>query len=389
MARTRAISSRRPATMPNRPSRPDGQSVVYRSVRADGIRGDHQWREPGIFIVSSTGGTPALVREARRRSAVRSHGHARLLSRSPRRAFRARERHAQRRRRSRALPIRERHGDHAVAGRQVGGLRRTLARVRRRLPAHRKADRSRAARHGVSRSIRSHATPASACTGRPTAGACTGRSGRSSSPATCTASFPFLEGRADALPHPRRPASRSVRPSRPMCRTSTIALTGARVVTMAGGEVLENATVIVEGNRDQGGRPQPRSAGGRDADRRARQDDHPRTHRRACASRRRERRAARGNELAAARQPRVRRDHLARSLERHGDRLHQQRAGPLGREARPAAVLDRHDPLRRGIALQGGDRELRRCAVAPAAAEGGRRLVGEELQPAAPRRHAR
>ena len=47
----------------------------------------------------------------------------------------------------------------------------------------------------------------------------------------------------------------------------------------------------------------------------------------------------------------------------------------VGREARSAAVLDRHDPLRRRDAVQGGRRDLRRCAVAPAAAEGGRRVL--------------
>ena len=43
-----------------------------------------------------------------------------------------------------------------------------------------------------------------------------------------------------------------------------------------------------------------------------------------------------------------------------------------GAQARSASVLDRHDPLRRRNAVQGGRRELRRCVVASAAAEGGR-----------------
>ena len=59
-----------------------------------------------------------------------------------------------------------------------------------------------------------------------------------------------------------------------------------------------------------------------------------------------------------------------------------------GAEARAAPLLDRHDSLRRRDAVQGRRRDLRRCAVAPAAAEGGGRVQREELQPAAARRAA-
>ena len=50
-----------------------------------------------------------------------------------------------------------------------------------------------------------------------------------------------------------------------------------------------------------------------------------------------------------------------------------------------AHLLDRHDPLRRRRRLQGRDRLARRRPVAPAAHEGRRRLLRQELQPAAPR----
>jgi imidazolonepropionase-like amidohydrolase/Tol biopolymer transport system component len=42
---------------------PDGQSVVYRSVSADGIRGVTHGENRGIFIVAVGGGEPSLVRE--------------------------------------------------------------------------------------------------------------------------------------------------------------------------------------------------------------------------------------------------------------------------------------------------------------------------------------
>jgi imidazolonepropionase-like amidohydrolase len=63
-----------------------------------------------------------------------------------------------------------------------------------------------------------------------------------------TASFPFVEARTGAPPPPESkgiPIGFTVRADLP---TSTIALTNARVITMAG-PVIENATVLVEGNR--------------------------------------------------------------------------------------------------------------------------------------------
>ena len=63
------------------------------------------------------------------------------------------------------------------------------------------------------------------------------------------ASFPFLEGRADSATTPEAkgvPIGFTTKADAP---TSTIAFTGARVLTMANGQAIENATVIVEGNR--------------------------------------------------------------------------------------------------------------------------------------------
>ena len=120
--------------------------------------------------------------------------------------------------------------------------------------------------------------------------------------------------------------------------SGSIALVGARVITMAGLEpgpiagtpgVIENATVLVEGNRIIAIGPSSSvpGAGRRAPSRRQGQDDHARDHRRARPSRRRVERADRAIELAARRQPRVRRHDVARSVERHRDRVHERRAG--------------------------------------------------------------
>ena len=55
-----------------------------------------------------------------------------------------------------------------------------------------------------------------------------------------------------------------------------------------------------------------------------------------------------------------------------------------GAKLGPAAVFDGDDPLRRGNTVQGGDRLVRRCVVARAPAESGRSHLSQELQPAAP-----
>ena len=73
----------------------------------------------------------------------------------------------------------------------------------------------------------------------------------------------------------------------------------------------------------------------------------PGHHRRACACRRRVERHPCGDQLAARGQPRLRRDDVARSVERYRDGLHQQRDDPRRDEARPAPLLHGHGALRR------------------------------------------
>ncbi len=243
------------------------------------------------------------------------------------------------------------------------------------------------------------ATPVSTCTGRATAAVSTGRWGPSSSRESSTNSFTFVEGASDKAAEPEAkglPIGFTVKGDMP---TGIVALVGARVITMASlaagpiqgtPGVIENATVIVDGNRITAVGPSssvPVPAGAH-AHRRQGPDDHARHHRRARASRRRVERPYCANELAARRQSGVRRHDLARSVERQRDGIHQRRARARRAEDRAARVLDRHHSLRRRDAIQGGGRQLRRCAVARAAAEGDRRDQRQELQPAAARRAA-
>ena len=102
---------------------------------------------------------------------------------------------------------------------------------------------------GPAGGARCHATRASGSTGPATASGCTGRSGPSSSPASCT-TLPLPRGRARSPsrragqgPADRLHGEDGHRPS------GTVALVGGRVITMKGDEVLEDGTVVVQGNR--------------------------------------------------------------------------------------------------------------------------------------------
>ena len=179
--------------------------------------------------------------------------------------------------------------------------------------------------------------------------------------------------------------------------SGVVALVGARVITMANvaaGPSARHSRRYRErdGPRRRQSHHRDRTvvvgdrASRSDESRRQGQDDHAGDHRCARAPRRRIERAHRPIELAARRQPGVRRHHVTRSVERQRDRVHQRRARARGRQARPARVLDRDHPLRRRDTLQVGRRELRGCVVARQAPEGARGDQRQELQPAAARR---
>ena len=317
---------------------------------------------------------PRLVREGGTRPVVRRDRQAHLRQRLPPGQGRPRQRRhrrsgltAVRRRRRRPLPVRQRDADRAVARRQVGRVRGAVARVRRAVPAHRPAGRFEPDDGGLSDGAHLAGRGLQHPLVRRQPRRSTGRWAPSSSRATSAQTFTFL----DAQPRRRRiePEAKGVNISftaKADVPAGAIALVGARIITAAGDTVIENGTVVVEGNRITAvGRGVAIPAGAKQIDV-ARQDDHAGHHRRPRARRRRRGRHPRASELAAAGEPRVRRHDVARSVERHRDRVQQRRADPRRDEARPAAVLDRDDPLRRGNAVQ-GDRQrtttmrCRRC----------------------------
>ena len=167
---------------------------------------------------------------------------------------------------------------------------------------------------------------------RAIARGCTGRSGPSSSRATLKDAFAFVPARPKKLPEPpahgvdvgftaadstRRPA-RSRSPAR-------------RIVTMKGDEVIEDGTIVVEGNRIAAvgpARAACRCPRRRAVDRRRGQDHHARHRRRALARRHGRRTASCPQQnwvnYAVAR---VRRDDDPRPVERHGRDLRRGRDG--------------------------------------------------------------
>ncbi len=164
-------------------------------------------------------------------------------------------------------------------------------------------------------------------------------------------------GKADAAKlaevQPPRADSLWIRLAVPRARPhGTVAFTGARVITLRGGnerEVLDDATVVVTDDHIRGGRSAriDRGAGGRAGVRRARQDHHARHRRRARARALRQRRRGARSLLVVRRQPRVRRHHHARPVGDLVGGVHRGRDGAGRRAARPARVLDRQHPLRR------------------------------------------
>ena len=64
-----------------------------------------------------------------------------------------------------------------------------------------------------------------------------------------TASFPFLEGKTASASAPEATGTPIGFTTKADAPAGTVALTGARVITMVGEQPLENATVVVQGNR--------------------------------------------------------------------------------------------------------------------------------------------
>ncbi len=135
----------------------------------------------------------------------------------------------------------------------------------------------------------------------------------------------------------------------------------------------------------QGGRRAASDTFRREADRHVGQDHRARPRGRARAHGLRHARHHPRTPVALLGQPRLRRDDDARPFRRDAERLRAERDGQGGRDDRAARLLHRLHPLRRGEPREVGRQLLRRRARPPRTPEGGRRVLRQELQPAAPR----
>ena len=144
----------------------------------------------------------------------------------------------------------------------------------------------------------------------------------------------------------RRPTSSSS--CRARGRSGSVLLTGARIITMKGDEVIPQGDVLVTDNRIAavGKRGSLTGAGRHAHDQRRRQDDHAGPRRCALAHVGAARRASdRG--VAVPRQPRLRRDDDARSADVDARRLRLRRHGGQRHDAGPARLRDRTRRVRR------------------------------------------
>jgi imidazolonepropionase-like amidohydrolase/Tol biopolymer transport system component len=241
---------------------PDGQTVVFRSLRADGVRGSTHGENPGIFIVAVGGGSPELVRESGedpqfdhtgRRVYFRERRDGRFVLASVTRAGGEETVHFRSENATAIVPspdgkwvaFAERW--HAfVAAFPRSGRPIDLGPGTRAYPVNQISRDAGFNLHWSADSRRVLWTLGSELYTRDV-----------------VASFPFLEGRAGAASSPEAAGTSIGFTARADVPAAAIAFTGARVLTMApGAEVLDNATVIVEGNRIKGvGRNLPVPAG--------------------------------------------------------------------------------------------------------------------------------
>ncbi len=229
---------------------PDGQSIVYRAARGDGVRGQTDGERPGIFVVATAGGDPVLVREAGddpqfdhtgQRIYFRERRENRFVLASVTRGGADETVHFRSENATAMVPspdgqwlaFAERWHAYVApfprTGRAVDLAPRGSA-----FPVNRISRDAGFNLHWSHDSRRVHWTLGPEWFTR-----------------AIGASFPHLEGRSGGATAPEAsgvaigPTVASDTP------TTTVAFTGARVITMAG-PVLENATVVVTGNRITG-----------------------------------------------------------------------------------------------------------------------------------------
>ena len=226
---------------------PDGRFIVYRAVSADGTRGITHGEDPGIYIVPVAGGEPSLVREGGDdpqfdhtgdRVYFRERRDNRFILASVTRAGGDEVVHFRSENATAIVP--------SPDGRWVAFAERWHAYVGAFPRTGRPID---LGPHVTGYPVNQISRDAgfnlhwSADSRRMV-----WTMGPELFSRDVTASFPFVEARTGAAPPPESkgiPIGFTVRADLP---TSTIALTNARVITMAG-PVVENATVLVEGNR--------------------------------------------------------------------------------------------------------------------------------------------
>ena len=234
---------------------PDGRSVVYTKSRGSYLLSPWPGGETGVFRVAADGtGELGACHPRRAGAAVRRDERPRLRH-APRREggsraeLDARQPEPGRQRRARGGEDRDRHRVRRFPRRQLAGLRRGLPGARGRAAAHRQAPRPRT-QGGV-------------------AAAAPGERQRGRVPALVRRQpqAPLLARRRAVHARGSSRASRSCRARRPSCRSrpsrgvrigfaadadkpkGAVALTGARIVTMRGDEVIEDGVIVVRDNR--------------------------------------------------------------------------------------------------------------------------------------------